>query len=115
MTTPNALAPLPPAPAALGACGGRLRPATADDLDAQRAVYVAGRWEEMRRTGWPEAAILAFLADQFALQTRQYAEHYADAARLIVEVDGRPVGRVILYDTGAEIRVVKSEEHTSEL
>lgn len=71
-----------------------------------RDVYVAGRWAEMAVTGWPRDVVLAFLHDQFRLQTAHYDKHYADAERLVIECDGKPVGKLILLDTGAEIRIV---------
>jgi ribosomal protein S18 acetylase RimI-like enzyme len=83
-----------------------LRPAEAADAGFARDVYVEARREEMAPAGWPEPVLLAFLHDQFRLQTLHYDQHYADAARLIVEVEGVPAGRLILLDAGGEVRVV---------
>lgn len=97
---------LPPAPDALVARGIFPRPAVAADADFMRDVYVAARWEEMSVTGWPQELIVAFLHDQFRLQTQHYDTHYAEAARLVIECDGAPVGKLLLHDNGQEIRIV---------
>jgi len=97
---------LSPVSAALVARGVSLRPVAEADADFCRAVYVESRREEMIQTGWPEEVKLAFLQDQFRLQTLHYERHYADAVRLIVEVNGLPAGRLILLDSGGEVRVV---------
>lgn len=97
---------LPPAPDALAARGASLRLADLADAEFMRDVYVAARWEEMSVTGWPQEMIVAFLHDQFRLQTQHYDKHYADAARLVVECDGAPAGKLLLFDNGTEIRIV---------
>lgn len=74
-----------------------LRPMEPDDLPFLRQLYAASRAAEMARSGWPEDAIAAFLAQQFELQHRYYQTHYADGEFLLVELDGRPVGRLYLY------------------
>lgn len=97
---------LPPASDALVARGVCLRPAVTADADFMRDVYVAGRWDEMSITGWPQDMIVAFLYDQFRLQTQHYEKHYAEAARLVVECGGAPAGKLLLLDNGTEIRIV---------
>jgi ribosomal protein S18 acetylase RimI-like enzyme len=97
---------LPPAPDALAARGASLRAAVAADAEFMRDVYVAARWEEMAVTGWPPDLILTFLHDQFRLQTLHYDKHYAEAARLVIECDGAPAGKLLLLDNGTEIRIV---------
>jgi ribosomal protein S18 acetylase RimI-like enzyme len=48
----------------------------------------------------------AFLASQFALQTRHYAGAYADSEALIVTWNGEPVGRLHLSHTDTDLRIV---------
>lgn len=86
--------------------GVALRPAQPADASFLQALYASTRRDEMAPTGWPQAQIDAFLADQFALQSAHYAQHYADAAFSVVERDGVPVGRLIVLDRPAEVRLV---------
>ncbi len=83
-----------------------LRPAQPADEPFLRALYASTRRDEMAPTGWPQAQIDAFLADQFALQSAHYAQHYADASFGIVERDGVRVGRLIVLDRQDEVRLV---------
>ncbi|AJP72821.1 hypothetical protein TS85_15105 [Sphingomonas hengshuiensis] len=93
-------------PASWDRRGVTLRPAGPGDAAFLRDVYVAGRWNEVAVTGWPEETVLAFLHDQYRLQTAHYATHYAEADRLVVEQDGVPAGKLILFDMQSETRVV---------
>ncbi len=86
--------------------GVALRPAQPADAPFLQALYASTRRDEMAPTGWPQAQIDAFLADQFALQSAHYARHYADAAFSIVEQDRAPIGRLIVLDRPAEVRLV---------
>lgn len=83
-----------------------LRPARPEDEPFLRELYASTRRDEMAPTGWPQAQIDAFLADQFALQSAHYAQHYADASFGIVERDGVRVGRLIVLDRQDEVRLV---------
>ena len=75
----------------------QLRPVGPEDLPFLSRLYAASRAAEMARSGWPDDAIAAFLAQQFELQHRYYQSHYADGEFLLVELDGQPVGRLYLY------------------
>lgn len=97
---------LPPLPSACLDRGIALRPATSEDSAFMRELYVAGRWEEMATVGWPTQTVLHFLRDQYRLQTIHYDAHYADAARLVVECNGVAAGRLLLLDTGSQLRIV---------
>jgi len=97
---------LPPLPLACLDRGIALRPATSEDSAFMRDLYVAGRWEEMAAVGWPAQTVLDFLRDQYRLQTIHYDAHYADAIRLVVECDGLAAGRLLLLDTGSQLRLV---------
>lgn len=69
-------------------------------------LYASTRWEELTPVPWPEEHKLAFLADQFAKQHTHYLQHYPGAYWLVIEVDGVSVGRVYLYPTEKEIRLM---------
>ena len=86
--------------------GVAVRPAHPADAPFLQALYASTRRDEMAPTGWPQAQIDAFLSSQFALQSAHYAQHYADAAFSVVEQDGVPVGRLIVLDQPAEVRLV---------
>lgn len=86
--------------------GISLRGETEEDAPFLAQLYASVRRQELEVTGWPEEAKLAFLRQQFALQTHHYATYYADADFGIVVHDGQPIGRLYLYRTPSELRVV---------
>ena len=85
----------PPLNAAAG-FGVSYRPFTDDDLPFVAELYASTRREEVAATGWPAEMQEAFLAQQAAAQHSHYAIHFADAEWLIIERDGRPIGRLYL-------------------
>jgi ribosomal protein S18 acetylase RimI-like enzyme len=82
------------------------RCATPDDQGFLSALYASTRTEELAPVPWPEEQKAAFLAQQFAAQSRHYAEHYADASFEVVLVDGEAAGRLIVARWEGEIRIV---------
>jgi ribosomal protein S18 acetylase RimI-like enzyme len=84
----------------------RLRPATDADREFLLAVYGAVREAELSQVQWPEGAKEAFVAQQFDAQDRYYREYYANATFDVIEVDGRPAGRLYVDRWPAEIRIV---------
>jgi RimJ/RimL family protein N-acetyltransferase len=84
----------------------QLRPETSADQDFLFRLYSSTREEEMRWTGWSATEQHAFLAMQFRAQTAHYRAHYEGAAYQIIEVDGQPAGRLYLYETRREIRIM---------
>ena len=84
----------------------RLRPATPQDREFLLAVYGSVRAAELDRVQWPEGAKEAFVAQQFDAQDRYYREYYANASFDVIEVDGRPAGRLYVDRWPAEIRIV---------
>lgn len=83
-----------------------LRPQLEEDSAFLLRLYTDVRWEELKITGWPDAAKHAFLADQFTLQTRHYSTYYADASFDIIEEDGEAIGRLYVHRGPRELRVV---------
>ena len=76
------------------------------DLAFVYALYAQVRAAELAPVPWPQDAKDAFLAEQAALQHRHYVANYPGADLLVVEDGAGPIGRVYLYRTPAEIRIM---------
>ena len=83
-----------------------LRPAGPDDQEFLLRVYGETRADELAAAGWSGAEQEAFCRDQFAAQDRHYREHFPGCEFLVIERDGRPVGRLYRDRRADEIRVV---------
>jgi ribosomal protein S18 acetylase RimI-like enzyme len=83
-----------------------LRPATAEDAGFLYRVYASTREEELAATPWSAEQKEAFLRMQFAAQDEHYRAHYTGASYDIILVDGAPAGRLYVYRTPREIRVM---------
>jgi ribosomal protein S18 acetylase RimI-like enzyme len=84
-----------------------LRPSHPDDQPFLAAVYASTRTDELAAVPWTEEQKAAFLAQQFHAQDVAYRENYPDGSFSIVEVDGVPVGRLIVTRLeGDELRIV---------
>lgn len=81
-----------------GAPRATLRDVRSEDQAFLRALYGDTRAEEMAATGWDDDRIAAFLDDQFSLQTQHYQAHFGANGHAIVEVRGRPIGRIWVHD-----------------
>jgi len=92
--------------AELTARGISLRGETEEDFPFLEHLFASVRWQDLEVTGWPKEAKLAFLQQQFALQVLHYAAHYADTDFGVVVHDGEPIGRLYLYRTPRELRIV---------
>nr|WP_246544509.1 GNAT family N-acetyltransferase [Ancylobacter dichloromethanicus] len=86
--------------------GLSLRLESPEDAAFLGALFESVRWPELDGCGWPDEVRRVFLAQQFRCQTAHYAGAYADAAFLIVERDGAPVGRLYLDRGPREHRIV---------
>lgn len=93
-------------PAEWAARGLALRGETIDDLPFLERLYTSVRGAELEAMGWPEEVRRTFLASQFMFQTRHYADAYAGADFGIIVHDGEPVGRLYLFRSAQELRVV---------
>jgi ribosomal protein S18 acetylase RimI-like enzyme len=69
-------------------------------------LYGSTRVEELEPTGWSDAEKQAFLRQQFEAQDRHYREHYPQASFQVIEVDGRPAGRLYVARGAREIRLM---------
>lgn len=83
-----------------------LRFATDADRPFLRDLYASVRASELAVVPWSAEQRRAFCDDQFGLQDRHYRTHYPGAQFLIVEVDGRPVGRLYRALAGGELRLL---------
>ena len=83
-----------------------LRPATDSDLPFLARVFASTRAEELAPVPWTEEQKRAFLAQQFAAQSADYARNYPDASFDVVIVDGEPAGRLILDRGERELHIV---------
>lgn len=93
-------------PAGLRERGLALRPERAEDRPFLENLYISVRWPELEPTGWPEAAKLGFLRQQYVFQDKHYAEAYFDGEFLLLEREGKPLGRLYLHRDAREIRIV---------
>lgn len=84
----------------------QLRPVTPADGELILRLYGVSREAELAPVPWSEAQKLAFLQHQVAAQERHYWERYPHSEHLVVEVAGRPVGRLWLDRQGERIHII---------
>lgn len=83
-----------------------LRPATDADRDFLVEVYGSTRDEELSQVEWAEGQREAFVRMQFDAQDREYRRHNPQGSFDVVEVDGRPAGRLYVDRRPGDIRIV---------
>jgi len=83
-----------------------LRAATEVDRPLLLALFRGVRRDQFLALGWPPAQLDQFLAQQFSAQERHYAAHYPGAEHSIILHQGNEVGRLYLYRSADEIRLV---------
>src|SRR4051812_47823733 len=72
----------------------RYRPITEDDLPFLRALYATTRDQEMAVAPWTDEEKRKFLHEQFEAQRRHYERYYTAGVFLVIEKDGRDIGRL---------------------
>lgn len=87
-------------------CGIALRLRRDEDEMFMRELFFSVRAPEFAVMGWSEPALRDFLAGQSRMQNRHYANVYPNAINLVVTRQGTAIGRVILYPSPGDIRVV---------
>ncbi|HYG47034.1 MAG TPA: GNAT family N-acetyltransferase [Allosphingosinicella sp.] len=97
---------MPPPLRAAARLGVTYRPSTDADLDFVASVYASTRTEEVAATGWPLEMQVRFLAHQADAQHRHYQRHYPDAEWLVIERDGKAIGRLYLEEWPSQIRLI---------
>jgi ribosomal protein S18 acetylase RimI-like enzyme len=86
--------------------GITLRPMQDADLPFIAALYAASRQQELAPVPWSPEEKHMFLMQQHAAQHAHYQQHYRGMDALIVERGGAAIGRLYLYDTENEVRIV---------
>jgi GNAT superfamily N-acetyltransferase len=86
--------------------GIALRDATPEDAEFLARLYGDTRRHEVAAWGWPQAQQDAFLRMQFEAQRRSYHATFADAADHIVCLDGTPIGRMLVGQEPAGVRLI---------
>jgi len=94
-----------------GEYGGRpggigFRPVTDSDFDFLCVVYASARAAEMALVDWSDEQKARFIASQCALQDRHYRSVYVGADLLLIEKDGEPIGRIYIFRSTREIRLM---------
>jgi ribosomal protein S18 acetylase RimI-like enzyme len=82
-----------------------LRPINNDDLGFLRQLYETTRYD-LERVAWDEQTKAAFLDQQFAAQHQHYQQHYVGAAFDVIWLHQTPIGRLYVYRTADEIRLM---------
>ena len=83
-----------------------LRPASATDRRILTAVYIETRRGELAPLGWSDEQLTAFCRMQFDLQTQAYKMQFPCSVSSVVELDGEPIGRLLVDRGVREIRLV---------
>lgn len=89
-----------------GGDGLRFHPVMEADLAFVYALYAQVRAAELAPVPWPQDAKDAFLAEQAALQHRHYVANYPGADLLVIENGSGPIGRIYVYRSPGEIRLM---------
>jgi ribosomal protein S18 acetylase RimI-like enzyme len=83
-----------------------LRPATGDDREFLVGVYGSTRDEELSQVPWAEGQREAFVRMQFDAQDADYRRNNPAGSFDVVEVGGRPAGRLYVDRRPEDIRIV---------
>src|SRR5437868_7135100 len=82
------------------------RPKTDADRPFLAAVYASTRADELAMVPWTAEEKAAFLEMQFNAQWSHYEQYYPEAAFLVIERHGQPIGRIYLDRRKEEICLV---------
>ncbi len=83
-----------------------LRAATDDDREFLIGLYGSVRAEELAMVAWEEGQREAFVRMQFDAQDTEYRRINPSGTFDVIELHGRPVGRLYVDRRPAEIRIV---------
>ncbi|HQW80868.1 MAG: GNAT family N-acetyltransferase [Rhodanobacteraceae bacterium] len=84
----------------------RLRDERFEDRGFVANLYATTRWDELTQLPWSDSAKTAFLHEQSRLQADHYRKNYPGAALCVLEHAGAAVGRIYLYASPGEFRVM---------
>ena len=82
------------------------RAATPEDVPFLRHLYATTRESEMLAVPWTEEQKSAFLEMQFNAQKTHYEDFYPDCAFLVMEMEGKPAGRLYINRTEDQIEII---------
>lgn len=84
----------------------RYRPVVPDDVPFMRYLYATTRESEMRVVPWSEEQKAEFLDLQFTAQKSHYETYYPDGQFLIIETEGKPIGRLYVDRRPDQIEII---------
>ncbi len=84
----------------------KLRPIIETDLPFLKNVYRSTRESELNLTGWTEEEKAKFIDFQFNAQHTHYVNSYKGAAFNIIEWNKKKVGRLYIWETEQQIRIM---------
>lgn len=76
------------------------------DLAFLSRLYASTRQEELAAVPWSDADKARFLDEQFRLQRQHYRLHYAEAGFWVIERGDLPCGRVYVFASPSEYRLM---------
>ena len=82
------------------------RPIVDGDREFLYEVYASTRESELALVDWSPEQKAAFLDMQFKAQHTYYQEQFQQASYDVIELDGRPIGRLYLDRRPAEICII---------
>lgn len=77
-----------------------------NDLPFLKQVYKSTREEELKMVDWPENQKEQFITQQFEAQHDYYQQVYNEASFEIILYSGKPAGRLYLWESEKQIRIV---------
>lgn len=83
-----------------------LRPATDDDREFLMGLYGSVRAEELAMVSWEKGQQEAFVQMQFDAQDAEYHRNNPNGSFDVIELQGRPVGRLYVDRRPTEIRII---------
>jgi ribosomal protein S18 acetylase RimI-like enzyme len=83
-----------------------LRPVTHHDREFLVGLYASARAEELDQVAWPEGHREAFVRLQFDAQDADYRRRNPAGTFDVIEVHGRPAGRLYVDRRPGDIRIV---------
>lgn len=86
--------------------GLSLRREVEGHVDFLRRLYISLRWDELIQVDWPDEQKIAFLESQFSAQRHHYGKYYSQGDFAIIERHGEAIGRLYLFRSPREIRIV---------
>ena len=86
--------------------GISFRSIEARDRAFLESLYASTRRDELAPVPWTDDVKRAFLAQQFGLQDAHYRANYPGADLLVIERGGEAIGRVYVYRSSGEIRLM---------